>query len=225
MKFQIEDVLPVSCANDSRFVKEFESYTAVRNYSRGHCLTLEGDDYFNFYIVISGRIRVYKASEYGKEITLYQVGPGESCILSAFGLMSRGQFMANAVIDADTCVVEIPAGLFRDWMNRYQCWREHLFLLLGTHLSTIIAKIESLVFQRVDERIARYLARAAAKHQDELKMTHSQIARELGTAREVVSRTLRSFEKAQMVALSRGSIAVIDQQGLLNFNKLYGFAS
>ncbi len=225
MNIQINGLLPFFKNASVKIQQEFEKYTCPKNYNKHQHVALEGDDCHYFYIVLSGEVRVYKGSECGREVTLYKVKTGESCILSAFCILNKQRFPANAVVDKNARVLEIPAPILRDWINRYDFWRKYIFNLLTTHLTQIISKVESLVFQRVDERIANFLVNSTSHNQKRLKMTHSDIARELGTAREVVSRILKNFEKASLVSLSRGSITILDQQALLNHGKFYSYAS
>ena len=224
MKYNIEKLLPFLMDAGEKVKRDFEEFSCLKTVSRGEYLALEGDHCNFFYMLISGTLRIYKGDEFGREITLYKVKAGESCILSAFCILNGGSFPANAVADENVILIEIPAGAFRDWLDRHDCWREYVFRLLSLHLSEIIDKIAALVFRRVDERIASYLADGASRPHSRLKVTHSDIARELGTAREVVSRILKNFEKARLIRLSRGNITILDHQGLLSHGKAYSYA-
>jgi len=197
-----------------KVVKDFYQYSILKKVKKDQIIYLEGDrcDYFN--LVLSGILRIYKSGEGGREITLYKVFPGESCLLTAFSILSHTTFPAIAVADVDTRMVLIPAEAFRDWVTRYDVWRDYLFRLLSGRLNEIISKIEALAFQRVDERIAEFLASYIQRRQRSIKITHSDIARELGTAREVVSRILKNFERDNLVELSRGHITILNEEAL-----------
>ncbi len=208
------EILPQLRNAGEKVQREFEQYACVRTCSRGKFIALEGDRCHFFHLVVSGSLRIYKGDEYGREITLYKVKPGESCILSAFCILNGGEFPANAIAEEVTQVIEIPAVVFRDWLDRHEFWRDYIFSRFSVHLSNIISRIESLVFRRMDERIAQFLVHSASGTSNRVKLTHSDIARELGTAREVVSRILKNFEKARLIRLSRGNITIINQQGL-----------
>lgn len=197
-----------------RVLSEFRQYAVTRKFRADELIYLEGDacDYFN--LIISGSLRIYKSGECGREITLYKVEAGESCLLSAFSILSHTTFPAIATADQETRAVLIPAPVFRDWINRHEVWREYIFKLLSGRLTEIISKIEALAFQRVDERIAEFLIRSSRKKKKTIRVTHSDIARELGTAREVVSRILKNFEKENLVSLARGNITVLNSDAL-----------
>jgi CRP/FNR family transcriptional regulator len=224
MKYNIETLLPFLREANEKVLRDFKEYSCYKTYSRGEYLALEGDRCTYFYLLVSGSLRIYKGDEEGREITLYKVKPGESCILSAFCIINGGNFPANALVDEEATLIEIPANVFRYWLDRHDIWREYVFTLLSVHLSEIINKIASLVFLRTDERIARFLVAAANKPHNHLKTTHSDIARELGTAREVVSRILKSFERERFIRLSRGNITIVDPQGLMNHSRTYSYA-
>lgn len=214
MTYIHSEILPQLRKAGEKVQREFEKYACVRNRSRGEFIALEGDRCHYFYLVVSGSLRVYKGDEYGREITLYKVKPGESCILSAFCILNGGEFPANATAEEMTQLIEIPANVFRDWLDRHEFWRNYIFSRFSVHLANIISRVESLVFRRMDERIAQFLVHTASGSPNQVKLTHSDIARELGTAREVVSRILKNFEKARLIQLSRGNITIINQQGL-----------
>ena len=223
MKYRAEDILPI-LNQDEKVRREFEQFAYPKAYARGQYINLEGDHCNYFYMVLSGSVRVYKSGECGREVTLYKVKPGESCILSAFSIMNNREFPANAVTEEPSMLVEIPESVLRDWLNRHELWRAYLFTLFSTHLQEIISKVEYLAFYRVDERIANYLIQSTASGDNTLHITHSDIARELGTAREVVSRILKTFEKARLISLSRKNITVIDEQALLSHGRSFSYA-
>ncbi|RMH79260.1 MAG: Crp/Fnr family transcriptional regulator [Calditrichaeota bacterium] len=215
MSHTIESVLPFLEQADPGIRREFEQHALVETVYRGKIMILEGEPCKSMYIVVDGAIRVFKSSDSGREITLYQVRSGESCTLTAFSIINNSPFPAMASAERPTRIVKIPAEIFREWVQKYDVWREYVFQLLADSLTEIIHKVESLAFRRVDERLAELLVHAAGDEQGPVKMTHSAIARELGTAREVVSRILKDFEKARFVTLSRGNITVINPDALL----------
>jgi CRP/FNR family transcriptional regulator len=163
--------------------------------------------------MISGVVRVYKIGETGREITLYRFGQGESCILTANAILSRKSFPAIATVEQDAEAVIIPADTFRDWVKRYDLWREFVFDLFSDRLSTVMAVIDEVVFQRMDRRVASLLL-SKSKAQHPIRMTHQEIAAELGSSREVVSRLLEDFVHTDLIGSSRGLIEILDFDGL-----------
>lgn len=174
----------------------------------------EGDTCAQLAIVLSGTVRVYKVGENGREITLYRIEENESCILTASCILSHVEFPAFAVVEKEVRAALIPASNLRDWMDRYDVWRAYVFELMSKRLSHVITTIEEVAFRRVDTRIAELLAHLAEK-QAPITITHQEIAYELGSAREVVSRILKDFEREGIISLSRGLVMVQNRQALL----------
>ena len=127
-------------------------------------------------------VRVYKIGETGKEITLYRFGHGESGIFTANAILSRKSFPAIATVEQEAEAVMIPAQVFRDWVKRFDLWREFVFDLLSDRLSTVLAVVDEVAFQRMDRRVASLLL-AKSKTQHPIKVTHQEIAAELGSSR------------------------------------------
>lgn len=213
----IEKYLPFLNHSEERLIRAFKNEAIIKRYNRNEVLCWEGDQCRYFYVVISGSIRVFKGADSGREITLYKVRDTNSCILTVFALLNRSEFRATAIAERDTTVIAVPRSLFSEWFNEYQSWRNYTLDLLSRDLGHILGKIESLAFQRLDERIAGFLLQTARKDHPAIEITHSDIARELGTVREVVSRILKSFEKQKLVSLSRGTITILNNRALFRF--------
>jgi CRP/FNR family transcriptional regulator, anaerobic regulatory protein len=103
----------------------------------------------------------------------------------------------------------IPADTFRDWVRRYDLWREFVFDLLSQRLSTVMAIVDEVVFQRMDRRVASLLL-GWTKNQNPLRITHQEIAAELGSSREVISRLLEDFVSEGIVRSGRGTVEILD---------------
>lgn len=198
-----------------REVKEhFLKYVSVKQFPVGQIICWEGDVCAQLAIVLSGVVRVYKVGESGREITLYRIEANDSCILTASCILSQIRFPALAVVEREVRAALIPALILREWINKYEVWQTYIFELMSKRLADVIATIEEIAFRRVDVRIAEFLAGLAGEQED-IAITHQQIAYELGTAREVVSRILKDFERENLISLTRGSITVRNKQALL----------
>ncbi len=192
---------------------QFLNHIIVKQFPAGQIICWEGDVCGQLAVVLSGNVRVYKVGESGREITLYRIEESDSCILTASCILSQIRFPALAVVEKEVRAALIPAHILRDWVNKYDVWRMYVFELMSKRLADVIETVEEIAFRRVDVRIAELLAELATE-QEQIVMTHQEIAYELGTAREVVSRILKDFERAQMITLSRGTIIVKDKQAL-----------
>jgi len=171
----------------------------------------EGDTCSAIAFVMSGGIRVFKIGEGGREITLYEIENGETCILNASCILSNMSYPAHAVTILDTELLLVPAHDFRGLLNRYAEMRNFVFSLLSRRLTSVMTLVEEVAFGRMDQRLLEYIEE---KSEDgKLPATHQQIANDLGTSREVVSRLLKDFERRGMVALSRNLIRLPENRG------------
>ncbi|MCS7062374.1 MAG: Crp/Fnr family transcriptional regulator [Anaerolineae bacterium] len=188
--------------------QDFARGATLQRVPAGATVFVEGDECNAIAILLSGQVRVHKLSETGREITLYRFEGGESCILTANCILSRHQFPAIATVESDAEAIFIPAPIFRDWVNRYAAWRDYVFDLLARRLALLMAVVNEVAFRRMDARVADFLIGRHTPAQAVLRLTHQQIAGELGTSREVVSRILEDFAASGWIETGRGTITV-----------------
>lgn len=210
---RIRQALPILGEASQELLREFQQAATLARIPAGKDVFLEGDHVDAIALLISGVVRVYKIGETGREITLYRFGHGESCILTANAILSQKSFPAIATIEQDAEAVMIPASAFRDWVKRYDPWREFVFDLLSERLSTVMMVVDEVVFQRMDRRVASLLiARSKVLHP--IRTTHQELASELGSSREVISRILEDFSQKGFVEVGRGMIEILDFEEL-----------
>jgi len=178
-----------------------------------HAIASEGSDCGQLALVVSGKVRVYKLAESGREITLYRINSGDSCVLTASCIMSHTPFPAIAATETEVEALVIPSTKVYEWMSESKPWSAFIFGLISKRLAEVIAVLENVAFHRMDERIAAYLI-AIASQGPTVNITHHEIASDLGTTREVVSRILKGFETKGLVAGARGKLTIIDLPGL-----------
>ena len=163
-----------------------------------------------FPLVIEGRVKVAKLSPSGREIVLYRVGPGQSCLLTSSCLLSRREYAATGTAEVPTTLVSIPRDLFDSLMTGAPPFRDYVHALFADRIGELMTLVEEVAFRRLDQRLAAHLLargpQVDARHQD--------IAVELGSVREIVSRLLNDFEDRGFVSLGRGRIEVVDRAGL-----------
>lgn len=172
-------------------------------------------------LLTRGTIKVQKVSEQGREIVLYRVSAGESCILtSACMLAYQGQSAedqsAEGVAETDIEAVAIPRGVFEDLISRSGGFRQFVFAAYAKRLTDLFMVIDDVAFQRIDLRLAQKLLELADKD-GAVVTTHQQLAKELGSAREVVSRQLQEFQRRGWVRGSRGQITLLERQAVEHF--------
>jgi CRP/FNR family transcriptional regulator, anaerobic regulatory protein len=198
---------------DASLIHEFQQAASFTRIPAGQDVFLEGDRVDGIALLISGVVRVYKISETGREITLYRFGLGQSCILSANAILNQNTFPAIATVEQDAEAVIIPSDVFRDWVRRFDPWREFIFDLLSQRLSSLMAVVEEVAFHRMDVRLASLLLARSRIH-NPIRITHAEIASELGSSREVISRLIEDLSARGIVRLARGEIEVLDIEGL-----------
>lgn len=210
---RIAPVLPILQRADPQLVREFQQAAFFARIPTGKGVFVEGDRIDSIALLISGAVRVYQIGETGREITLYRFGPGESCILTANAILSQQSFPAIATVEQEAEAVIIPADTFRDWVRRYDLWREFVFDLLSQRLSSVLAIVDEVAFRRMDTRLARFLL-DRSQAQNPVFITHQEIAAELGSSREVISRILEDFARRGLIRPARGMIEILDFESL-----------
>lgn len=177
------------------------------SFPAGMHLYWEGDSCSGIAFLLSGSIRVYRCSEAGREITLYEIGSGETCILNASCILAEKPYPANAVTLTEGEFLLIPAGSFRRMLGVHELLRNMVFSLLSDRLGDIMELVNEVAFRRMDLRLMEYLIEKSVHGQ--LLSTHQKIASDLGTSREVVSRILKEFERQGKIALNRNEINLL----------------
>lgn len=190
-------------------------------YKAGTVLFGPGMEPQSLLLLTRGTIKVQKVSEQGREIVLYRVSAGESCILtSACMLAYQGQSAedqsAEGVAETDIEAVAIPRAVFEDLIARSGGFRQFVFAAYAKRLTDLFMVIDDVAFQRVDLRLAQKLLELADEN-GVVVTTHQQLAKELGSAREVISRQLQEFQRRGWVRGSRGQIALLERQAIEHF--------
>lgn len=173
-----------------------------------------GDACRNYLVVIDGSVRVQALSASGREVVLYRVKNGQSCVITTSCLISQEDYPAEGITETETSALAISQGVFNEALTRSEAFRRFVFSNQGKRLSDLIRRIEEVAFGRVDARLARLLFDRGADSGGVVQATHQQLASELGTAREVISRQLKVFEKNSWIRVQRGSVEVL-QSGAL----------
>ncbi|MGF1447689.1 MAG: Crp/Fnr family transcriptional regulator [Pikeienuella sp.] len=179
----------------------------------GHVIFGPGKSPENLLLLLSGTVRVHQTSENGREIVLYRVEAGQSCVLTTACLLAYEDYTAEGVAETDVEAVAIPRAVFDDMLARSPEFRSFVFTAYSRRITELFRVIDEVAFGRIDTRLAQRLTTMAAEG-GEVKATHQQLATELGTAREVISRHLQEFQRRGWIAQSRGTIAVSDPEAL-----------
>jgi CRP/FNR family transcriptional regulator len=178
-----------------------------------------GDRCQNFLLVLSGSVRVQMFSRSGHEIVLYRVNEGQSCILTTASLLADEIYLAEAITETPVQAALLPAADFGQLMSGSAAFRHFVFSNFGQRIADLLSLINTVAFERMDVRLARFLLQRLGQRRV-IDITHQDIANELGTAREVVSRLLKDFERRALIGLHRGSVEVEDMERLKQIAEL-----
>ncbi len=173
----------------------------------------QGDACSNYLLVLSGRIKVLTRAENGREIVLYRLGDGDSCVLTTSCLFGNARYPAEGISETDVVALAIPAEKFHNAIQHSKAFREFVFGSFSSHLGSLIALVEEVAFGKLDIRLARHLLKSS-NDKATIETTHQQLATEMGSAREVISRQLKDFESRGWLKLHRGSVEILDKQAL-----------
>lgn len=174
----------------------------------------------NFLWLQQGSIRVFKYSPGGREITLYRVERNELCVLSVQCLLWDRRFPAEAVADDDIVGIALGKTEFDDAVAHSSAFNRYLLKELSMRMGDVVQLISDVTFHRLELRLACLLGRLFERSQSNcLQITHAQLARELGTTREMVSRILKELEHKQCVSLARGEIRLLSSEALSWFGR------
>lgn len=215
-----------------RLQKLLEIYPGLSNHLDDDCLNLllkarpvsfetgtvlfrESDPCLDFMWLTEGSVRLYKHSEDGREITLYRVCAGELCILSLNNLLHGRPYAAEARCEEPVTGLLLSGADFQNAIDASPGFRKYVLATLANRLDEVMRLVADVVFRRLDLRLACLLGQMFERSRGEsLDVTHEVLARELGTAREVISRILKELEQQQCIRLSRGRIQLVSAQGL-----------
>jgi len=172
-----------------------------------------GNPCSDYLLLVSGLIRVKITNDHGREIVLYRVEPGQGCVLTTSCLLSRDHYPATGIIEADACALLLSQRAFDEALASSRDFRQFVFAGLGERLAQVLERIESVALAPIEQRLARVLI-DLADGGDEVRRTHQDLAAELGSAREVISRGLSRFAARGWIQAGRGRIRLLEPSAL-----------
>lgn len=173
----------------------------------------QGDSCSNYLIILDGKVKVFTRAENGREILLYRLSNGDSCVLTTSCLLGNRDYPAEGKTESPVTALAIPVSRFNKALQQSSTFREMVFSAFSTHLSELITLVEEVAFGKIDVRLAKHLINQC-DDENTLTSTHQNIATELGSAREVISRQLKELESKDLIKINRGYIKIIDTAAL-----------
>lgn len=205
---------------DAKKLDEVIKNIHINSYSLGTVILQEGNACDNMVFILEGAIRVYKLSPEGREITLYHIGKGETCIILNTCILENSNYPAIAEVEEEARLAIVSSKYFNELIFPEPAYQKYIFNILSKRLTEMLLIVDEVVFKHMDTRIATFLYDKVMKNGNRLDITHEKISMELGTAREVVSRILKDFEKQNILTLSRGIINIIDMDKIIKIKDM-----
>lgn len=209
-KYMTTDIKPAEFSISSTLLEKLKKEGTIKTFSPDTVL-IDENDYIKFVpIVLNGSIKVFKLDEDGREMLLYYIKPGESCVMSFLGATCNGTSKIKAVVEEEAEVLVLPVHKATDLIRENPQWIQFIFELYNRRFEELLTVVNAIAFQKVDVRLWELLkTKVKMLKTDELNMTHQQIADELGTAREVVSRLLKQLERDKKISLGRNKVKIL----------------
>lgn len=202
------DSFPITFDDDLK--KEIRQYARPHRLPAGEIIMDIGQVIDHIPLVMKGTIKIMREDDEGNEILLYYLEPGNACATSITCCMSGQRSTIRAVAEDDTEFLSIPVRYSDEWMVKYKSWKDFVMNTYSDRFEELLKTIDQLAFKKMDERLAKYLHDKAALHnQSEIHISHQEIASDLNTSREVVSRLLKQLERIGSIKLGRNRIIIL----------------
>lgn len=194
---------------DPKLKDEIAKYCRYKHLGKDETMISPGDSILFVPIVTSGAIRIMRQNEEGNEVFLYHLYPGQTCAMALNCCQAGHKSQIRAVTEDETDILQVPVSLIEDWF-KYPEWRQFINTTYGSRFSELLQVIDLIAFSNMDKQLLHYLReRSKALNTKALFITHQQIADELHTHREAISRLLRTMEEKDLVKLGRHTIELV----------------
>ncbi len=193
-----------------KIIEKLYTYGKAKTFKEGDII-LNEDDYIRAIpIVTSGSIKVIRTDEDGREILLYYISAGESCIMSLLGGMHQDTSKVKAIAEEECEILFVPVDKVTSLIKEYPEWLDYIFRLYHKRFEELLEVVNAVAFKKMDERLLNLIKlKCKLSKSDTLFVTHEQLSNELGTARVVVSRLLKQMEEENLVILGRNKISLV----------------
>ena len=197
--------------SDPLLLEEIEKHGKVQFFEPGQSIIEPGQYIKMVPIILEGSVKVMRTDEEGHDLFLYYIESGETCAVSLTCCSTSNPSDIKAVAEEKTNILGIPIRKHEEWTNEFRQWKDFVALTYQKRFQEMLKVIDDIAFKKMDERLLKYLVvKSKQLNTLELSMTHHEIASELGTSREVISRLLKQLEKRKLVELGRNKIYVRD---------------
>src|SRR6185312_2705417 len=192
--------------------ERLREYGIVKTFKEGDIILGENAYIKAIPIVTRGKVKVMRADDEGREILLYYINPGESCIMSFLGGMHQDTSKVKAIAEEETEILFIPIEKVGGLIKEFPEWLDYIFRLYHKRFEELLEVVNAVAFKKMDERLLNFIKKKCEHAKSKtLNVTHEQLANELGTARVVVYRLLKQMEEEGLVKLGRNKIKLIER--------------
>jgi len=196
---------------DPALLNEINKYAKVKTVQKDDILISPGQKILFVPIVLNGVLRIVRQDDDGREAFLYHLYPGQTCAMAINCCQSHKESMVKAVAEDETEVLQIPANLVEEWF-KYPEWKTYINNAYSQRFAELLEVIDLIAFHNMDKQVLNYLSKKAkATNTKTITITHQQIADELHTHREAISRLLRTMEQKNIVRLGRNTIELLNE--------------
>ncbi len=190
--------------------EEVSIYSELKKFAAGTIILQEESYIKAIPLVLSGSLKVVRSDANGHEILLYYITAGESCIMSFLGGIHAETSKIKAIVEEDAEIILIPVEKATEWVKKFPEWSDFIFKLYHKRFEELLLVVNAIAFQKLDQRLHHLLRQKSEMTKSkEIIITHQQLAEELGTAREVVSRIAKQMENEGIIQLSRNKITLL----------------
>lgn len=195
---------------DPELVALIEKEAIQRSFSAGDIIMRTGQYIKSTVLVLEGRIKIYRENADGGEFLMYYLGPGQACAVSMICAIQSQTSEIMAQAEEDTEVLMIPIQLMDEMMNKYKSWYQFVIQTYRGRFDELLSVVDNIAFRNMDERLEFYLKRhTSVSGKKTVELSHQQIADDLNSSREVISRLLKKMEQRNLVKLHRNMIELI----------------
>lgn len=207
------EVLPELVMSADELTRSLLDASRVVSLPAASTVFQQGDACENYLIVLDGKVKVFTRADNGREIVLYRLAKGDSCVLTTSCLFGNKNYPAEGKTETPVMALAIPVKKFNRVLEQSTAFRKMVFSTFSSHLSELITLVEEVAFGKLDVRLAKFLINHCDGQQT-LTSTHQNIATELGSAREVISRQLKELELKGYISTGRGYLKINDMYAL-----------
>jgi CRP/FNR family transcriptional regulator, anaerobic regulatory protein len=191
-------------------ISDIEANASIQSFKEGEILMRTGQYIKNTVLVLNGKIKIYREGEDGGEFFMYYLQPGQACAISMICATKNEKSQIMAKVDEEAELVMVPLALMDKWMMQHRSWYEFVIDTYRNRFEEVLVVVDNIAFRAMDERLQFYLKKQQAScNCDDIKLSHQEIANDLNTSREVISRLLKKMEQRGLITLHRSHITLL----------------